>query len=343
MRKNRVGIADGVADSVLAIEKADERKLRRVLERFVARSLARPVTVKSLVRHPSRFATLFPAEVLTIELDRGKRLSLFLKHLGGQEQPDHPEKRCREREVRIYERLLGSSALPVVRFYGSHWNEDSRRYELFLEYVDDLTLNYHGLEHWSTAARRLAHLHAHFASRAETLEECDFLLRLDEPHLQEWADRAVTSVSVRSAELAAKLSRIVERYDTPTAVLAAQPPTLVHNDLSPKNVIADRSAIPARICFIDWEMAGIGCGVMDIVHLKYGLDEGDDRKMRAAYCGELAGTALLPSSRAELSSVFAACELHRTLHRLAHVNFWQTPLETIARWVADAHRLRASV
>jgi thiamine kinase-like enzyme len=345
MRKNRMGAVAGVADSVLAIDgsEAGERRLRRVVERFVERSLARPVTVKSLARHPSRFATLFPAEVLTIELDGGERLSLFLKHLGAQEQPDHPEKRCREREVRIYERLLGDSALPVVRFYGSDWNEESRRYELFLEYVDDLTLNYQELEHWSTAARRLAHLHAHFASRAGTLMECDFLLRLDEHHLHEWKDRAVTAVSARSAELAAKLSRIVERYDTPAAVLAAQSPTLVHNDLSPKNVIADRSATPARVFFIDWEMAGVGCGVMDIVQLKYGLDERDDRKMRAAYCDELAGTALLPSSRADLGSVFAACELHRTLHRLAHVNFWQTPLETIAHWIADTERLRASV
>jgi aminoglycoside phosphotransferase (APT) family kinase protein len=150
-------------------------------------------------------------------------------------------------------------------------------------------------------------------------------------------------VASRSADLAAKLRRVVDRDDAPADVLAAQPKTLVHNDLSPKNVIADRSSSPARICFVDWEMAGVGCGVMDIVHLKYGLDRKDDRRMRAAYCAELAGTELLPSGREDLTSVFAACELHRTVHRLAHVNHWRTPLETVDRWVADARRFRAVV
>ena len=305
--------------------------------------MGRPVEVAAFDRTPSPFATLFPAEVLSVELVGGERVSLFLKQLGEEEQSDHPEKRCREREVRIYEQLLGDPALPVPRFSGWEWNQTTRRYELFLEYVDDLTLKYQELGHWWTAARRLANLHAYFASRVERLMACDFLLHLDQRHLYEWGDRAVAAVASRSAELAAKLRRVVDRYETPAEVLAAQPKTLVHNDLSPKNVIADRSASPARICFVDWEMAGVGCGVMDIVHLKYGLDDEADRRMCAAYCAELAGTGLLPSGQADLKSVFAACELHRTLHRLAHVRYWRTPLETVERWVSDAHCLRAAV
>lgn len=320
-----------------------EEGFRARLEGALRGAMGRPVEVAAFDRAPSRFATLFPAEVLTVELVGGERVSLFLKHLGEEEQPDHPEKRCREREVRIYEQLLGDPRLPVVRFCGSEWNGTTRRYELFLEYVDDLTLNYQGLEHWLTAARRLAHFHAYFATQTETLLGCDFLLRIDALHLREWAERAVAAVASQSAELAAKLRRVADRHDVPADVLAAQPTTLVHNDLSPKNVIADRSLSPARICFVDWEMAGVGCGVMDIVHLKYGLDDKGDRRLCAAYCGELAGTDLLPSGRTDVRSVFAACELHRTLHRLAHVNYWLTPLETVDRWVADAHRLRAAV
>jgi hypothetical protein len=318
-------------------------RLRGLVEGFMERDLGRPVTVKGLQRKPSRFATLFPAEVLTVELVGGERASLFLKHLGEEEQRDHPEKRCREREVRIYEQLLDDPALPVVRCYGSDWNGGTRRYELFLEYVDDLTLNYQGIEHWYTAARRLADFHAHFAARAKTLSGCDFLLSIDAFHLREWGDRAVAAVASRSADLAAKLERVVERNDAPAELLAAQPKTLVHNDLSPKNVIAYRSVSPARICFVDWEMAGIGCAVLDIVHLKYGLDPEQDRRMVDAYCAELAGTDLIPSGRRDRRSVFAACELHRTLHRLAHIDGWGTPLETVERWIADAHRLRAAV
>jgi thiamine kinase-like enzyme len=327
----------------LAGHDADDRRLGALVQRMIERQLGGPAAVRLVERRPSRFATLFPAEVLTIEIDGGERTSLFLKHLGAEEQRDHPEKRCREREVRIYERLLVDRSLPVARFYGAEWNAASRRFELFLEYVDDLTLNYQGFEHWLEAARRLAHLHALFADHARTLLDCEFLLRLDARHFMEWADRALAVVGARSADLAAKLGRIVDRYDPVVALLAAQPLTLVHNDLSPKNVIADRSRSPARICFVDWEMAGIGCGVIDIVHLAYGLDERDDRKLRSVYCEELAGTDLVPAGRQERGSIFAACELHRVLHRLAHIDYWNTPLERVERWVADVHRLRTAV
>src|SRR6266540_1196747 len=165
-------------------------RLRKLVQELVERQLGSSVTISRLERRPSRFATLFPAEVLTIELRGGEQMSVFLKHLGAQEQPDHPEKRCREREVRIYERLLTDPALPVARFYGWEWNEASRRYELFLEHVDDLTLNYQGLDHWMEAARRLAHLHVYFARRAEALSTCAFLLRIDARHLREWGNRA---------------------------------------------------------------------------------------------------------------------------------------------------------
>jgi aminoglycoside phosphotransferase (APT) family kinase protein len=322
---------------------ASERRLRAFVENLLEARLGHPVTISRLRRQPSRFATLFPAEVLTLKLAGGERMSLFLKHLGEEEQSDHPEKLRRDREVRTYERFLGDPELPVARFYGWDWNQATRRYELLLEYVDDLTLNYQGLDHWYTSACRLADLHAHFADRVQELIGSDFLLQLDQRHFREWSDRALTVVAARSTELAARLARVLDGYDLVADLLAAQPKTLVHNDLSPKNVIADRSTSPARICFVDWEMAGAGCGVLDIVHLKYGLDEDEDRKMVAAYCAALAGTGLVPSGREDRRSVFAACELHRTLHRLAHVNGWRTPLETVERWVAEAHQLRVAV
>jgi thiamine kinase-like enzyme len=115
----------------------------------------------------------------------------------------------------------------------------------------------------------------------------------------------------------------------------------VHNDLAPKNVLADRSADPARICFVDWEMAGLGCGVMDLVHLKHGLGPEDDREMCAAYCGELNGTGLLPDDPQERDALFAACELHQTLYRLAHLRPWKVPLARAAQWVDEARELFA--
>jgi hypothetical protein len=264
---------------------------------------------------------------------------VFLKHLGS-EQADHPDKQRRDREVRVYEELLGGQAgLPVAAYYGSRPNRETGRREVFLEFVDDWNLTDHHLEHWFTAARRLAGLQAHFAGRAEELCACDFLLRLDRQYLCDWAGRALTAVRRESPGLAGELAGVVERYGDVAEMIARQPPTLVHNDLAPKNVLADRSTSPARICFVDWEMAGVGCGVLDLVHLKHGLGPADDREMCAAYCGELEGSGLLPADVREREGLFAACELHQTLYRLAHLREWAVPLATAAQWVAEAREL----
>src|SRR5262249_38663069 len=146
----------------------DEPRLRHVLERLLSRAEGRPVTVAAVTRTPSPFASLFPAEVLTVSLRGGGELSLFVKHLGP-EQADHPEKQWREREPRVYERLREGEGLPAPRYFGSCRNEATGRREVFLEYVADWDLRYQELEHWFTAARALARLHAHFAARAGEL------------------------------------------------------------------------------------------------------------------------------------------------------------------------------
>jgi aminoglycoside phosphotransferase (APT) family kinase protein len=320
----------------------DAASLRLVLERLLTDARGHPVRITSVTREPSPFATLFPAEVLSMVLQDGEHLSLFVKHLGC-EQAEHPEKQRRDREVRVYEELLGAPGLPVVRYFGSRRNGTSGRRELFLEHVDDWSLEYHELRHWFNAARRLGELHAHFAARVERLAACDFLLRFDAAYFREWAARALTAVAGHSAELAARLRRVVDRYDPVTQALTRYPATLVHNDLAPKNVIAHRATDPSRICFVDWEMAGIGCGVLDLVDLKYGLDPVSDRRMCEAYRDAVAGTGLLPSRPRDIEVLFAACELHKTVYRLAFWNVWRVPADRVARWVTDAEQLASRV
>lgn len=322
------------------IQKAnlDETDIRLTLERLLQDKQGRHAKISSMRREPSPFATLFPAETLSLSFESGDKLSLFVKHLGP-EQSDHPDKQRRDRETRVYEELLGADNLPVPRYYGSNWNETTKRREIFLEYIDDWNLKYHDLEYWFIAARRLAQFHAYFATRAEKLLACDFLLHFDTSYLYEWADRALSVLRDQSEELAAELTLAVGSYDRVAEILARQPLTLVHNDLAPKNVLADRSTNPARICFVDWEMAGVGCGLMDLVELKYGLDPVNDQKMRMVYCAELAGTDLLPSCPEDRSSLFAACELSQTVYRLAHSKSWNLPTARVAQWVSEARQL----
>ena len=304
----------------------------------LSKALGAPLEIVAMTRAPIPVPSVFPAEVLTLALADGGELRLFVKHLGP-EQADHPDKQRRDREVRIYEELLGDRSLPVPCYYGSFCNESTHRREVYLEYVPDWSLKYTDLEHWFTAARRLAQLHAHFAAQVDGLLARDFLLRLDGPYFRAWADRALSTVRRYCPHLVADLAEVVAAYDDVASLLERQPITLVHNDLAPKNVVADRSITPARICVVDWEMAGTGCGLLDLVHLKYGLGPADDERMRAAYCDALVGTGLLPTNGADLERLFAACELHQTIARLAYFPTWGVPAERVEQWVHEAQQL----
>jgi hypothetical protein len=313
----------------------DEEELVLTVEDLLAPSLGRDVRVEAVRRERSPFATLFPAEVLYVSVAGGPIVRLFLKHLGP-EQPGQPDKQRRDREVLVYENLLRDRRLPVPGCYGSRPNHRTGRQELYLEYLDDWNLKYHDFENWFVAARRLAELHAHFAGRVDHLRGCDFLLTLDRDYFIRWTGRAQEAVAAQSAELAAALGAVVSDYARVADLLEGQPPTLVHNDLAPKNVIADRSGWPARICFIDWEMAGVGCGLLDLVHLKYGLDPISDHEMVAEYRDGLRETGLVPADERNFERVLAACELHKTLYRLAHSPAWRLAPAKLGQWVAEA-------
>jgi aminoglycoside phosphotransferase (APT) family kinase protein len=308
--------------------------------RALERAHGPAVQILSLRRTPCEFATLFPAEKITAELSDGTRASLFVK-LMGDEQDDHPDKKQRDRERLVYERLIdtaGPSQLPVPRYFGTYGNARTGRQQMFLEFVNDWTLKYHDLGHWLTAARQLAHLHAHFAARTDELRQANFLLTLNEVYFQGWLNRACVALASQSPALAARVDALTPRYSHVAQLLASQPATLVHNDLAPKNIIADRSMQPARICIIDWELAGVGCGWLDLVHLKYGLEEADEHRLVSAYCSELGESQLLPRDATEFARILAASKLHKTLYRLAHSAAWKLPLDQLTQWVTEAEK-----
>ena len=311
--------------------------LKDELERLLSEG-GRPTRVVSLTRRANPYATLAPNEILTLTVENGETIELFLKHLSVQEA-NHPNKLRRDREILVYEELLASSrGLPVPWYYGARWDESNQRGWLVLECLDDWCLKYHSLDRWFEAARWLARLHKHFAVEMSRLEDAGFLLRLDRPYFVAWFKRAKEAVEQRSMQLGEALMPVVERAAEFAELLGTQCRTLVHNDLAPKNVLASRPGEPLRINLVDWEMAGVGCGVLDLVQLKDGLNPVADRRMRDVYCDELAGTGLLPEESPQVDRLFAACDLHKTLYRLARSSQWKLSIDTLEQWVEEASR-----
>jgi len=322
-----------------AVREGDEA-LRPQVAHWLAQALGHDVDIAGWRREPSPVAVpgVSPVETLRVSMRGGDEQTLFVKHPGAA-QADHPDKQSREREWRLYEEWLRADGLPVPRYYGSRRDERSGRRELYLEYLPDWSLKYQDLDHWFAAAPALARLHAHFAPRARELEACGYLLRLDADYFRAWTERARAVVGRDSVALAAALRDVVARYGAVAELLARQQRTLVHNDLAPKNVLVDRSQRHSRICLVDWEMAGVGCGALDLVHLTHGLDPASARTMRDAYVAGLEGTRLLPADGHERALLFTACELHGTLYRLANSHLWRLPPERVAQWVGEAWEL----
>ena len=331
-----------MAHSPPAEHAASEVRLHERLEATLAGAIGGDARIVTVRRRPNRFSTLSPTEVLEIELSSGETMAVFVKRLG-EAQASHPDKRRRDREPLLYERLLAPTELPVPRWLGIGRDAASGNAELYLEYLDGLDLRYRGLEHWYQAAGRLADLHRHFADSTHALHASDVLLALDARYYEAWAERAVAELAKTYPNAAGRLAKLVERLEPATELLVAQPATLVHNDLSPKNVVSVTGPGSPRVAFVDWELAGVGCGASDLVHLAYGLDAKAHRRLCDAYWERLEGSRLALGGAGERASLLAACKLHKALYRLAHASALGSDEGTVAAWVEEVASCRSHV
>ena len=307
------------------------------IEKIVASVKGRPVEVRRVERQPLRFSTAFPTEIVSITLEDGETVSLFVKQLG-QEQSDHPDKQQRDRELQVYGRLFKGGLHPVPRYYGNEWNAQTQRWDLYFEYIDGWKLKHCDMNTWFLAAEKLGALHGYFMNRGEVLQSAEFLLQLDSRYFLTWAERAIQSLVGFPLRVQENLRAIAARYDVIASLLASQPPTLVHNDLAPKNVVVDRGVKPDRICFVDWELAGRGCGLLDLVYLKYKLDPETGARMVGHYCSALASTFGSAPGGRELHILLAACELHRRIYRIARREAWNITEKDTIQSVAEAQQ-----
>ena len=251
-------------------------------------------------RKPYAYGTSHRLDEVELERPDGTRVTRLLKDLGRAEKPDflHDPRR----EVEAYRILAGAGlGTPTCHDSGDGW--------LMLEKIPGVELWQVGELHtWIDVAGWLARMHSHFAAAPPAP---DGLLVYDARLMSVWPERARRKHPI--------LQPIVAQYDRVVAVLGRQPATFIHGEFYASNVLVQGS----RIAPVDWEMAGLGPGVLDLAALVSGWDHAERSAIVAGY-GDVSAEAL------------AAARLHIAMQWLGWSPGWTPPPEHAKDWLGEA-------
>lgn len=298
-------------------------ELRRALETV----LRRPV--RALARRPHPYGSSHAIEDVELTFEDGSALALVFKDTTAPRVAAGAGKPAwlldPDREAQAYVDVVGPARLGLPQCYGA-FAAPGRRW-LFLESVDGIPLwQTQGTEAWDAAARWLAALHARGAPAGGGRH----LLRYDAAYLHGWLARARALTPPGALDgVAAVWERVVER-------LVAWPPSVVHGDFHPSNVLVEDAAGTPRIRPVDWDLAGVGPGLLDLAALCSGSWSAAERERIAlAYYAALGPARSLPT-RADLLEALAHGRLFCAVQWLGWSRGWSPPAEHAHDWLAEA-------
>lgn len=326
-------------------------QLRPALEVLLSRHFQKPVRDSSLQRKPFAYSSSFSVEELEVRSEEST-LTLLLKNLSRHAML--PEARRIKpsfvydplREIETYRTILAKGEAGPPTCYGAVVEPEKDRYWLFLEKVPGLELYQVGeLDLWKEATGWLARMHYRFARDLPGRREHPSLLHYDVSFYETWLWRACTLQNgdgARSPGISRVLERLVACYDRVVQRLSALPVTFIHGDFYPSNVLVSRSPGGVRVCAVDWEMAAVGPGLVDLAALTAGRWAGREEaplELALSYytvLEELGGT--LPG-REEFLTDLDYCRLHLAVQCLGWSADWSPPLDHAQDWLKEAERL----
>jgi Phosphotransferase enzyme family len=322
-------------------------EIRAELERALSDRSGGPVSVTSLERRPCAYRTSFALEELDVALADGTHLRLMLKDLS--RAALHEEALAAKpellyeplREIHVYRDLLDGAGLGTAEYHGSSIDPARDRWWLFIEnVVGDALWQIGEFDVWEEAARWLARMHGTLGGRLAGGEP---LLRYDRELLGVWARRASGFADdPRSPWSAADRQRIralAARYDAVTQQLAVLAPTFIHGEFYPSNVLVQQGGKTPRVCPIDWEIAAIGPGLLDLAALSVGKwTEAERARLAVAYREAAAPVAETAShlSDDEFERALDFARLHLAVQWLGWEPRWEPPVEHRHDWLGEA-------
>jgi hypothetical protein len=165
------------------------------------------------------------------------------------------------------------------------------------------------------------------------------LLRYDVAAFRLWRERALELAPRRGLGPGGRegITWLTDRYEPVVERLAALPPTFIHGEFYASNVLVGSVDAATRVCPIDWELAAVGPGLLDLAALSTGKWGGAERESIAlAYADALSDP---PRSREEFLEAVDLCRLHIAVQWLGWAGDWRPPRAHRYDWLSEATRL----
>jgi hypothetical protein len=334
----------------------DTAELREALERILAEDFVPGLPIVALQRRASAYRTSFPLEEIRVALSDGAALEIIFKKLNLQSLSDDVRRAKPEfvydplREIETYRRFLARGRLGTAHCYGAIIDEERGRHWLFIENVTGDELYKIGeFAVWESTARWLAGMHLSLAESVPAAARSAHWLTYDADYFRLWMRRAQEMIA-RSADRQSQsarqsFARLDENYEQVVERLAALPVTFIHGEFYASNVLIGRTASGLRVCPIDWEMAGVGPGLLDLAALIAGRWTDSERLALArAYHAALAVTCdLAPLREDRFLEALDDCRLHLAIQWLGWSDNWTPPPEHAQDWLGEALALAQKV
>jgi hypothetical protein len=290
----------------------------------LAAALGDGVTI--LRRRPSAYRSSAPVTELDAALPDGTVATILVKDLSRAALTERALRAKPEfladplREIETYRSVLARAGLGTPALYGAVVEPERDRYWLAIEKVAGVELYQIGeLELWQQALRWLARMHDRFAG-AELPRR---LLRYDRAFLRLWLDRARSLSGLEG----------LERYDQAVERLVGLPRTLLHGELYASNILVAGE----RVCAVDWELAAVGPGVIDVAALTMGWGDAERRALTEAYRTELTDPRAAPEFERDLD----CARLHLAVQWLGWSPEWSPPPEHAQDFRAEVRETAA--
>src|SRR5262249_15811131 len=135
---------------------------------------------------------------------------------------------------------------------------------------------------WERAAKWIAHFHQSFPSPVtERLTADAGLVVYDEAFYWCWIERARCFNTCSEARRGVDV--IACDYGGVVQPRLGLKLTLIHGDFYADNVLVSKNGTHHRICPVDWELAALAPGLMDVASLAAGWAEREQRMLARAY------------------------------------------------------------